>query len=63
MNAPAASLPECPQCGESIRQAERVGVSAFVKPCWHFVAAVIPQPAHVDESLQETLVADGGVWT
>ncbi|WP_251342444.1 hypothetical protein [Haloplanus halophilus] len=57
-----AALPECPQCGESIRQAERIGVSAFVEPCGHFVAADVLQPAHVDESLQETLVADGGVW-
>lgn len=50
-------LPECPQCGEPIRQAERFDVSAFVEPCGHFIAAEVLRPAHVDDQFA---AANGG---
>jgi hypothetical protein len=53
-------LPECPQCGSPVRQAERVSVSARVEPCGHFVAAETFQPAHIEEPLGQALVTDGG---
>lgn len=58
---PAADLPECPQCGFAIRQAERVGVSAHVQPCGHFIPADFFEPTHVETSVGRELVADGGV--
>lgn len=58
---PAASLPECPQCGAAIRQAERVGVSAAVEPCGHFIPAEFFRPSSVEAGVERELVADGGV--
>jgi len=57
---PAADLPECPQCGVAIRQAERVGVSAAVEPCGHFIPAEFFAPRHVETGVARGLVADGG---
>jgi hypothetical protein len=56
-----ASLPDCPQCGTAIRQAERIGVSAAVEPCGHFIPAEFFKPSHVEASVDHELVADGGV--
>jgi hypothetical protein len=56
----AASLPDCPQCGTTIRQAERIGVSAAVEPCGHFIPAEFFKPSHVESGVQHELVADGG---
>jgi len=56
----AADLPVCPQCGQAIRQAERIGVSAAVKPCGHFIPAEFFRPSHVETGVQHELVADGG---
>jgi len=56
----AADLPVCPQCGQAIRQAERIGVSAAVKPCGHFIPAEFFKPSHVESGVQQELVADGG---
>jgi len=58
---PADVLPECPQCGLAIRQAERVGCSAVVEPCGHVIAAEVLCPAHAEAELGRELVADGGV--
>lgn len=57
---PDASLPDCPQCGTTIRQAERVGVSAAVEPCRHFIPAEFFKPRHVESAVAKELVADGG---
>ena len=57
---PAASLPDCPKCGTTIRQAERIGVSAAVEPCGHFIPAEFFKPGHVEAGVQQELVADGG---
>jgi len=54
------ALPECPQCGLAIRQAERVGCSAVVEPCGHVIAAEVLCPAHVEASIGQELVGDGG---
>jgi hypothetical protein len=58
---PASALPDCPQCGTTIRQAERIGVSAAVEPCGHFIPAEFFRPSTVEAGVQQELVADGGV--
>ena len=57
---PASALPDCPQCGTTIRQAERIGVSAAVEPCGHFIPAEFFRPSTVETGVQQELVADGG---
>lgn len=52
-----ADLPDCPQCGEAIRQATKHGASAFVEPCGHYIPARCLRPAHVDKAAVAT---DGG---
>jgi len=57
-------LPTCPQCGRPIRLARRVGDSAHVEPCGHYIAPTVLRPAHVDESDHESgeqpVATDGG---